>query len=159
MRLASRGRGVVLLAVICTSLSACQPERRELSLGQPVTAPAGPSDTRAKLFEDNFYQVSQGGRLFTWYGCGGCHDAAATGYRNLGDTLWRYGGAPDQVYASIAKGRAGGMPAYEQRIPQLVLWQITAYVRQLPKTKVDQRRRQDLDEQGEPQGDQWRGPL
>lgn len=140
-------------------LSACEPERRELALGEPITPPTGPGDPRAKLFEDNFYQVSQGGRLFTWYGCGACHDASATGYRNLNDRLWRHGGSVDQIYASIAKGREGGMPAFEGRIPSLVLWQITAYVRQLPKTKIDQRIRQDTDEKGEPQGEHWSGPL
>jgi cytochrome c oxidase cbb3-type subunit 3 len=51
------------------------------------------------------------------------------------------------------------MPAYEQRIPPLVLWEITAYVRKLPDTKPDQRRRQDLDQNGEPQGDHWSGPM
>ena len=155
----ARWSRAVLVFGVGVGLSACQPERRDLSLGQPITAPTGPADPRAKLFEDNFYQLSQGGRLFTWYGCGSCHDASATGYRNLGDRLWRYGGSPDKVYASIATGRPNGMPAYGQRIPPLVLWQITAYVRKLPDTKPDQRLRQDVDQRGEPQGDQWQGPL
>lgn len=59
-----------LAVAIGLILSACQPERRELALGEPITPPTTPGDPRAKLFEDNFYQVSQGGRLFTWYGCG-----------------------------------------------------------------------------------------
>ena len=140
-------------------LCACQPERRELALGQPLTPPGGQDDPRAPLFEDNFYQVSQGGRLFTWYGCGGCHEDSAPGFRNLGDRLWRYGGGPDQVYASIARGRPDGMPAFEHRAPPLVLWQITAYVRQLPNTKPALRRRQDVDQTGEPAGDRWAGPM
>lgn len=149
--------GMVLAAALL--VGGCQPERRDLSLGQPITAPTGPADPRAKLFDTNRYQVSQGGRLFVWYGCPACHDGSATGARNLGDRLWRYGGSVDQVYQSIAKGRPDGMPAYEGRIPPLVLWQITGYVRQLPQWQPQKRRRQDVDTAAEPQGGQWRGPL
>jgi cytochrome c oxidase cbb3-type subunit 3 len=75
--------GPIAVIAIGAVLAGCQPERRDLVLGQPLTPPIGAGDPRAALFEDNFYQVSQGGRLFTWYGCGDCHNASATGYRKL----------------------------------------------------------------------------
>ena len=139
-------------------LGACQPEKRELALGQPITPPAGPGDPRAETFEANGYQLSQGGRLFTWYGCGKCHAQGAKGTLALDDLTWRYGGSIDQVFASIADGRPDGMPAYSARIPTLQLWEIAAYVRQLPKVKPGQRLRQDSDQKGEPQGDSFTGP-
>jgi cytochrome c oxidase cbb3-type subunit 3 len=150
-----RAVGLFLLAM----LASCGVEKRTLGSDQPQSSPNGANDPRASKYEQNAYQVSQGGRYFTWYGCAACHGTDATGVRNLKDSKWRYGGAFDQVYRSIAQGRGGDMPAFDTRIPVEQLWQITAYVRQLQNTKPAMIRRQDLDEQGEPQGDNWLGAL
>lgn len=140
-------------------LGACEREKRELSPSPPATAPTGPADPRAALYQQNNYQVSQGGRLFGWYGCQSCHGDDATGVRNLADNQWRYGGDPAAIYASIAHGRAGGMPAYGGRIPPEQIWQLTAYARELHETEPAKRRRQDLDQAGEPQGTSWTGAV
>ena len=47
------------------------------------------------------------------------------------DADWIYGGQPDNVYASIARGRPNGMPAFGNRIPEYQVWQLVAYVRSM----------------------------
>lgn len=124
----------------------------------PQTAPNGAEDPRAAKYERNVYQVAQGGRYFTWYGCGGCHGGDAKGRLDLGDRVWTHGGDLDQVYGFIAHGHPGPQP-YGARIPAEQLWQITAYVRNLPRLTPERRRRQDLDQTGEPQASAWAGPV
>ncbi len=146
-------RGAIPLGALLV-LAACSNEKRVLDADQPVTDPVGAHDPRTAQFQDNAYQVAQGGRYFTWYGCGGCHGNGAQGVNNLADNQWRHGGSADRVYASIAAhGRLGaGIPA-EQR------WQLAAYVHQLPSLDPAYRRRQDNDQLGEPQGSNWSGPI
>ena len=151
----------VFWAVLLSSmaLSACAPEKRELTPTSPLSDPTSPADPRAPLFEDNSWRVSQGGLYFTLYGCGSCHGEGARGVLDLGDDRWRYGGSIKDVFLSIADGRSGGMPAYRSRMPQEQLWQVSGYVRQLHKLKPAVRRRQDVDQQGQPTGDSWTGAI
>ncbi len=146
---------VVLCAVALPGLLAgCGKERRLLDPDQPITAPTSSTDPRLPAFHGNALQVSQGGRYFTWYGCGGCHGGDAQGPRDLADMRWRRGSGVDQVYASIAAhGKLGA------RIPPEQLWQLAAYVAQLPGLDPAYRRRQDADQRGEAEGATWRGPL
>ena len=146
------------LLLPCTLLAACSAEKRTTGPGQPQTAPNGPSDPRIAPIEASFDKISQGGRYFTWYGCGGCHAQGAPGARELGDPNWRRGGGFDQVYGAIAN-HPGISPPYGMRIPTEQLWQITAYVRSLPSLEPDRRRRQDLDQKGEAQAGTWSGPV
>lgn len=56
-----------------------------------------------------------GKRLYLNY-CTACHGSDAggvTGYPNLRDNDWLYGGSPEQIKASIKNGRNGVMPAWE----------------------------------------------
>ncbi len=140
-------------------LAGCSAESRSVGPDLPQTQPFGAQDPRAARYEGNAYQIAQGGRYFTWYGCGGCHGSDASGPLNLNDKLWKRGGDLDQVYRSIASGHAGAMARYGARIPTEQLWQITAYVRTLPQLKPEKRRRQDLDQVGEAQGSTWAGPV
>lgn len=71
-------------------------------MGQPVEQVAVSAEAR-----------DMGQRLFYTY-CAQCHgtDAAgATGFPNLTDSDWLYGGDSASIKASIANGRAGVMPA------------------------------------------------
>lgn len=138
-------------------LAGCNGESRTLGADLPVTPPNGPNDPRAARYERNVYQVAQGGRYFAWYGCGQCHGGDAQDTRNLGDTRWKHGGDLDKVYRFIADGHPGAR--YGERIPPEQLWQITAYVRNLPRLAAERRRRQDLDQVGEPQAGIWTGPV
>ena len=112
------GASVAFVALL--ALAACQREARE-ARGKPLPE-SGPSvsvsqlypgdppkrtvDPRAKSYESNAYQVSQGSRLFRWYNCNGCH---ANGGGGMGpplmDDLWIYGYEPEQIYHTIVEGR------------------------------------------------------
>lgn len=144
---------------LVAGVAGCSKEARTLGPDLPATPPNGPADPRAAKYENNVYQVAQGGRYFAWYGCGSCHGSGAQGAADLGDGRWMHGGALDRVYASIAHGHGGALAAYGDRIPAEQLWQLTAYVRSLPKLAPERRRRQDLDQTGEPQGRTWAGPV
>ena len=147
----------VALALLVT-IAGCTKETRTVGPDVAQTAPNGPDDPRAAKYE-NVFQVSQGGRYFTWYGCGACHGLDAEGRLDLGDQQWAHGDEVDQVYAFIASGHSGELATYGERISAEQLWQLTAYVRSLPKLAPERRRRQDLDQTGEPQASTWSGPV
>jgi cytochrome c oxidase cbb3-type subunit 3 len=151
-------RAIVVMALAVLS-PACSKEARTLGPDLAQTAPNGADDPRAAKYEGNVYQVGQGGRYFTWYGCAGCHGAGAKGRLDLGDRRWAHGGNLDQVYAFIAGGHPGKLAELGRRIAPEQLWQLTAYVRSLPDLAPELRRRQDLDQAGEPQGRTWSGPV
>lgn len=148
-------RLVFVLAVTGT-LSACDREQRqfpdasqgavsgtsarvsELQPGQPQPDGKGASALEPlppnywKDYEGNAFAVSQGKRLYRWYNCSGCH---AAGGGSIGpplmDSEWRYGGEPQQIFATIKDGRPNGMPSFAGHITDDQLWQIVAYVRSM----------------------------
>ncbi|MGR6329580.1 hypothetical protein ACU5AX_10985 [Sphingomonas sp. XXL09] len=138
-------------------LAGCQREARDIGPSLPQTAPRGAADPRIGYYQDNVYQVAQGGRYFRWYGCTACHDEGASGVRDLVDGRWRHGGSFDEVFASIAH-RHGPLD-YAKRVPPEQLWQLAAYVRDLPQHTPEKRRRLSVDQVGEPQGRSWSGPV
>ena len=144
-------------AAVC-ALVACSAEQRPLVTEQPVTPPvAETEDPRVPLYQDNRYQVSQGGRYFVWYGCDRCHGDGVPGAVDLADRLRRNGDRFADVYRYIGHGHAAR--AYDDAIPVEQLWQITAYVRALPELRAEMRRREAVDLTGEPSGNTWSGPL
>jgi mono/diheme cytochrome c family protein len=146
------------LCACVTALWGCQPEKRQLGPGPPVTPPTGPDDARIRFYETNRYQMSEGERLFRWLGCDGCHAESAPGFLDLADTKWRRGGATVQIYQAIADG-ALGMPHYGRRLSPQQIWQVAGYVHGLNVQKPEQRRRSADALRGEPSGATWRGPL
>lgn len=70
-----------------------------------------------------------GQRLFSSY-CATCHGSDAggtTGFPNLRDNDWLYGGTPDRIIETITKGRKGAMPAWkgimtDQQITDVATW-------------------------------------
>lgn len=147
------------MLVLAVLLGACTAERRSTGPEPPQTPPNGPADARIALFEGNAYQLAQGGRYFSWYGCGSCHANGARAALDLNDRHWRRGGAFAEVYASITGAHPPVMRASAAAIPAVQLWQITAYVRSLNALGRAKRRRQDLDQAGEAQGRRWPGPV
>jgi cytochrome c oxidase cbb3-type subunit 3 len=145
------GHAVILLSAMAAG---CSAEKRETGAEAPWTPPRSASDPRIATLESNVLQLSQGGRYFTWYGCGSCHAPGAMGFLELGDGRWRRGGGFDQIYRAITDHRR-----HSGRIPVEQLWQITGYVRSLSTLDPAKRRRQDFDQRGEPQGDRWSGPV
>src|SRR6476620_11222198 len=143
----SHSRSRHLLVVLALLVAAgCERESREyatapvqapppsprLSPLQPGQALANALDPVGMHYENNAYHITQGGRLFRWFNCNGCH---ANGGGGIGPALmdaeWRYGGSIDQIHASIAQGRPNGMPSFGGKIPDDQIWQIAAYVRTL----------------------------
>jgi mono/diheme cytochrome c family protein len=146
-------------ALLLSLLAACAPEKRAVGPSVPLSAPVTADDPRAKLYETNAWQVSEGGRQFRWQGCDACHQEGSPGYARLTDHAWRYGGATTDLYNSIAEGRAGGMPAYQGKVTPEQIWQMAGYLHGLPDLPADKRARQTADQQGEPSGTRWSGPV
>lgn len=149
-------RDVVLL-LTALAMSGCTGEARTVEPSVPQTPPGSDSDPRIPAYQGNFYQISQGGRYFAWYGCAACHDERGDPVRNLADGRWRHGGGFAAVYAAIVDRH--GAAGYGRAIPPEQLWQITAYVRDLPTHTPEKRRRTSVDQAAEPQGAAWQGPL
>lgn len=146
------GRSLPLFLLLVT-IGACSREARDFRSTEAQSAPNGPADPRIAFYQDNVEQISQGGLYFAWYGCGGCHGETAKGALKLSDDAWKHGGGFAQVYRSIASHAAG------RRMPIEQVWQVTAYVRDLHSHTPAKLRRQNLDQQGEPTGDHWSGPV
>jgi cytochrome c oxidase cbb3-type subunit 3 len=140
-------RPFILLAGVL-ALAGCQRESRDYhGPPPPAEAPIGvsptdlqaggrpmtpQSDPRAASYEKNAFHMGEGKRYYDWYNCYGCH---AAGGGDIGpplmDDRWRYGGSIEQIHASIAEGRANGMPAFRGVIPDEQIWEISAYIRSL----------------------------
>lgn len=74
-----------------------------------------------------------GQRLFLNY-CAQCHGSDARGSRgfpNLADNDWLYGGDPDTIRQTIAKGRNGMMPPFAGAIDAKLAGDTAQYVRSL----------------------------
>jgi cytochrome c oxidase cbb3-type subunit 3 len=153
-----RFRCAVLAAACAVTLAGCEVEKRALQPQAPLTPPTGPADARAKLYESNRYEVSEGGRAFRWAACDSCHTDPAPGYLDLNDDAWRQGGSVPAIYNSIANG-APGMPAYGARLTPQQIWRLSGYVHGLHELKPEVRRRNASAQQGEPSGSNWPGPL
>ncbi len=83
--------------------------------------------------------VQVGQRLFLNY-CATCHGSTATGYTgfpNLTDGSWLYGGTPDAIKTSILDGRMGAMTPWEAPLGAQGLEQVTQYVLSLSGRKHD----------------------
>jgi cytochrome c oxidase cbb3-type subunit 3 len=133
----------VALALLLVASAGCDREDREYTAHNrppaptPRTTALSPGGARPQVasnigrhYEDNAYHITQGGRLYKWFNCNGCH---AAGGGSIGpalmDDAWRYGGSIDQIHATILQGRPNGMPSFRGKIPDAQVWQIAAYVR------------------------------
>ena len=133
-----------LLVLTAAASFGCEREERRINQPSPpaptqfvaqVPLQPGPTfirDTTEGPFDDNAYGTSQGMTLFGQMNCSGCH---AHGGGSMGPALmddeWIYGSEPAQIFASIAEGRANGMPAWKYRLTNEQIWQLVAYVRSL----------------------------
>jgi cytochrome c oxidase cbb3-type subunit 3 len=132
------------IAALLIAATACEREARRLNERHPaspttfvtqVSLQPGPSvvaDTTEGPYDDNAYGTTEGQVLFEQMNCSGCH---ANGGGGMGPALmddeWSYGSKPDQIFASIAEGRANGMPSWKYRLNNQQIWQLVAYVRSL----------------------------
>lgn len=94
----------------------------------PATAPMAVRNP----YDGDAQALAHGRRLYGWMNCVGCHFEGGGGMGPpLMDDQWIYGGRPDQIFDSIASGRANGMPAYGERLAADQIWLLVLYVESL----------------------------
>lgn len=94
----------------------------------PSTPPAAVEDP----YRYNAYAIAQGKHLFDWFNCTGCHaHGGGDSGPALMDDRWIYGSAPANIFATIVQGRPNGMPAFRDRLTDVQIWQLVAYVESL----------------------------
>jgi cytochrome c oxidase cbb3-type subunit III len=94
------------------------------------SAPALPVDP----YTGNNVALAQGRELFIQYNCYGCHGGHGGG--GMGPSLrnhnnYQFGSDDAHVFASIAEGRAHGMPSWGIKLPQDQIWRLTAYIQSM----------------------------
>jgi cytochrome c oxidase cbb3-type subunit 3 len=80
-----------------------------------------------------------GGRLYSNY-CATCHGSdakGASGFPNLADNDWLWGGSPEAIKTSILDGRNGVMPGWEAPLGEQGVNEVTAYVLSLSGRQGD----------------------
>ncbi len=139
---------LVLLSCMGLLLSACEREQREfrpqnvaseseekIALVPLSPGPTGPVEVKSgkgKEYENNAYHLSQGKKLFAWFNCNGCHGNGGGGSGPpLMDDKWIYGGAIENIVATIREGRPNGMPSFRGKVPDDQIWELAAYVRSM----------------------------
>ncbi|GAB4362657.1 MAG: hypothetical protein Kow00128_02590 [Deltaproteobacteria bacterium] len=97
----------------------------------PASAEAAAS---ANPYAGNHEAAEEGETLFQ-ANCRSCHGKKGEGGfgPNLTDREWKYGGSDASVYASIAAGRPGGMPAFGDRLGKDRIWKVIAHLRELAR--------------------------
>lgn len=78
---------------------------------------------------------AQGAQIFQEQ-CAACHGPEGKGMRELGapnlaDRIWLYGGDRATVYNTVFYARAGMMPAWNERLDENTIKQLTVYLHQL----------------------------
>jgi len=84
--------------------------------------------------------MKTGERLFVTY-CTTCHGSdarGATGFPNLRDSEWLYGGDPDTIKTTIMNGRAGVMPAWGAALGKEGVFDVAEYVISLSGRRVNE---------------------
>jgi cytochrome c oxidase cbb3-type subunit 3 len=137
-------RRAVYLAMVSILAAACTREERRFDEPLPSGARSGIALTELQAgtttpplatsgpYEYNAYAISQGKRLFDWYNCSGCHGhGGGDSGPALMDDHWIYGSAPGNLFATVVEGRPNGMPAFRDRLTDVQIWQLVAYVESL----------------------------
>ncbi len=74
--------------------------------------------------------MKTGERLFVSY-CSQCHGSdarGATGFPNLRDGAWQWGGTPQAIKETILNGRTGTMPPWQEALGEQAMGQLATYV-------------------------------
>jgi cytochrome c oxidase cbb3-type subunit 3 len=90
----------------------------------------------ANPFLGNAAAIADGQQVFTTI-CAVCHKPDGSGLvgPSLVDPYWKYGHGDVELFASVAKGRPGGMPAWEAQLGSDKIWKALAYLDTLPKSE------------------------
>lgn len=81
------------------------------------------------------HEAEEEGRKIYDANCKACHGEGATGGfgPDLTDRSWTFGGSDAEVFASVSRGRPGGMPAFEGTLGAARIWKVISHVRRLAK--------------------------
>ncbi len=136
--------GALLLLVGVGGLLGLLRQPRELRLDPPVAAnldrfrlmhngisgtPPESYFAGGKPYEADAYNLSQGKRLYAWFGCPACHGDGRGGVGpSFLDGWWLYGPEMVSLAASIRDGRPHGMPAFRDRMTIEQIWQLAGYL-------------------------------
>jgi len=147
---------LVALVGIALSLVACKPQQpsgASVSVSQVASevlpqvsyvlrAPEGPaagyrvSQVQSRVqnpYAASDAAVEEGRFLYIRMNCAYCHGFDGTGGMgpDLTDNQWRYGASDVDVFNTIYRGRAQGMPAWGPVLSEDQIWKLVAYVRSL----------------------------
>lgn len=77
--------------------------------------------------------IEEGRFLYIRMNCAYCHAFDGTGGMgpDLTDNQWRYGSSDVDVFQTIYRGRAKGMPAWGNMLTEDQIWKLVSYVRSL----------------------------
>lgn len=77
--------------------------------------------------------ATRGMQYFNSFNCVGCHAANGGGGigRALSNRFFQYGDSPAEIYLTITQGRPNGMPAWGRSLPDSVVWDLVAYIKQI----------------------------
>ncbi|EPE96466.1 c-type cytochrome [Rhizobium grahamii] len=85
-----------------------------------------------KPYESTAYDLSQGKRLYAWFGCSQCHgDGQGKNGPSFLDGWWLYGPSMISIVASIRDGRPHGMPAFKDKMTSDQIWQLAGYIKSI----------------------------
>jgi cytochrome c oxidase cbb3-type subunit 3 len=79
--------------------------------------------------------IQRGMRAYNAFNCVGCHMSNGGGGMGpaLSNSLFIYGGEPENIYLTIVQGRPNGMPAWGAVLPEDITWDLVAYVLSISK--------------------------
>ena len=90
-----------------------------------------------KPYETTAFDLGQGKRLYSWFGCSGCHGEGTGGQGpSFIDGWWLYGPSMVSIVASIRDGRPHGMPAFKNKMTSDQIWQLAGYIKSLGAYKA-----------------------
>jgi mono/diheme cytochrome c family protein len=137
---------ILTLSVCACFLAACERQKAEPSQSNSTlpaisyeanvaaggTVPA--AGTLHNPYAGSATVAKNGAQLFTAMNCDGCHGGEGSGWvgPSLQDGRWRYGGADEEVFASIYYGRPKGMPAFGGTLGTDGIWTLVTYLKSLP---------------------------
>ncbi|MEF0942443.1 c-type cytochrome [Rhizobium sp. BR 362] len=144
--------GAFLVALGAAALVGSAREARQYRTDPPVGAaldelrlmPNGISGTPPEIYfalgkpyEKTAYDLSQGKRLYSSFGCGACHGDGRGGVGpSFLDGWWLYGPEMVSIAASIRDGRPHGMPAFRDKMTIDEIWQLAGYVQTIGAYKA-----------------------
>ncbi len=101
------------------------------SVAGPATAEAAESKNP---YAGNREAEEEGEKIFK-ENCRSCHgEKGAGGFGpKLATTVHKYGGSDAELFASVAGGRPGGMPAFLPQLGKDRVWKAVAYIRHLER--------------------------